>query len=153
MPDALDLLVVCAEAKLSLNQSIGEVSQQLRLSNKDVADEFSLTSAEMQLLPDFVQALDNLVGRTGLDELRSLVATLKQTLKFGTPLAESLRIIAGEMRATHHARIEERAARLPVLLASPMMVFFLPSLLMVVGTPLALRMIDLFSNLTIRMPF
>ena len=153
MPDALDLLVVCAEAGLSLNQSIAEVSHQLRPSNKDVSDELSLTAAEMQILPDFSHALDNLVDRTALDVLRSLVATLKQTLKFGTPLAESLRVIAAEMRAARHARIEERASRLPVLLAFPMMVFFIPALLMVVGTPLALRMIDVFKNLTIRMPF
>jgi tight adherence protein C len=153
MPDALDLLVVCAEAGLSLNQSIGEVSQRLFLSNRDVADEFAITSAEMQILPDFAQALDNLVKRTGLDELRSLVATLKQTLKFGTPLAESLRVIAAEMRAARHARIEERAARLPVLLAFPMMVFFLPALLMVVGTPLVLRMVDMFRSLIITLPF
>ena len=153
MPDALDLLVVCAEAGLSLNQSVGEVSRQLRPSNKDVADEFSITSAEMQILADFGQALDHLVERTGLDELRSLVATLKQTLKFGTPLADALRIIAAEMRATHHARIEERASRLPVLLAFPMMMFFIPALLMVVGTPLVLRMIDMFRGLTISLPF
>jgi tight adherence protein C len=149
MPDALDLLVVCAEAGLSLNQAIGEISRQLRLSNKDVADEFAMTSAEMQILPDFGQALDNFVERTGLDDLRSLVATLKQSLKFGTPLAESLRMIAAEMRAERHARIEERAARLPVLLSIPMMMFILPCLMMVVGTPAALRIIDVFKNLHI----
>jgi tight adherence protein C len=149
MPDALDLLVVCAEAGLSLNQAIEEISRQLRMSNKDVADEFTTTSAEMRVLPDFGQALDNLVERTGLDELRGLIATLKQSMKFGTPLAESLRIIAGEMRAARHARIEERAARLPVLLAIPMMLFILPCLLMVVGTPMVLRIMDVFKNVTI----
>jgi tight adherence protein C len=148
MPDALDLLVICAEAGLSLNQAIEEISRQLRLSNKDVADEFAATSAEMQVLPDFGQALDNMVERTGLEDLRGLIATLKQTLKFGTPLAESLRIIAGEMRAARHARIEERAARLPVLLAIPMMLFILPCLLMIVGTPVVLRLMDVFHNVT-----
>src|SRR5262249_32611009 len=127
MPDALDLLVVCAEAGLSLNQSIEEISRQLRPSNEDVADEFATTSAEMQVFADFAQALDNLVERTGLDTLRSLIATLKQSLKFGTALAESLRLIAAEMRAARHARIGERAARLPVLLAIPMDVY--PALL------------------------
>jgi tight adherence protein C len=148
MPDALDLLVVCSEAGLSLNQAIEEVSVQLRLSNKDVADEFAVTSGEMRVLSDFGQALDNLVERTGLQELRSLIATLKQSLKFGTPLAESLRMIAGEMRATRHARIEERAARLPVLLAIPMMMFILPCLLMIVGTPVVLRIMDVFRNIS-----
>lgn len=152
MPDGLDLLVICAEAGLSLNQSIEEIGRQLRLSNRDVADEFATTSAEMRVLTDFGQALDNLVERTGLDDLRSLTATLKQSLKFGTPLSDSLRMIAAEMRAARHARIEERAARLPVLLAVPMLMFILPSLLMIVGTPLVLRIMDTFKDITIGAP-
>jgi tight adherence protein C len=148
MPDALDLLVICAEAGLSLNQSIEEISRQLRLSNNDVADEFEATAAEMRVMPDFGQALDNMVERTGLEILRGFVATLKQTLKFGTPLAESLRIIASEMRQARHARIEERSARLPVMLAIPMMMFILPCLLMIVGTPVVLRIMDTFKNIT-----
>lgn len=149
MPDALDLLVICAEAGLSLNQAIEEISIQLLLSNKDIADEFAMTSAEMRITPDFGKALDNMVERTGLDHLGGLVATLKQSVKFGTPLAESLRMIAGEMRAERHARIEERAARLPVLLAVPMMLFILPCVMMVIGTPVALRLMDTFKNLTV----
>ena len=145
-PDALDLLVVCAEAGLSLNQAIAEVSTQVRSSNRDVADEFAATSAELQISSDFSQALDNLVQRTGLDDLRSLIATLKQSLNFGTPLADSMRMLAAEMRATRQARMEERAARLPVLLAIPMMAFILPSLLMIVATPLVLRIIEVFKT-------
>lgn len=148
IPDALDLLVVCSEAGLSLNQAIEEISHQLRLSNKDVAEEFATTSAEMRILPDFAQALDNMVERTGLPNLRSMIATLKQSLQFGTPLAESLRIVASEMRAEHQARMEERAARLPVLLALPMMAFILPCLLMIIGTPVVLRIIDAFKNVS-----
>lgn len=147
IPDALDLLVVCAESGLSLNQSIDEISRQLRLSNKDVADEFATTSAEMRILPDFAQALDNLVERTGLQNLRGMVATLKQSLQFGTSLAESLRVVASELRAERHAQIEERAARLPVLLAIPMMTFILPCLLMIIGTPVVLRIMDAFKHL------
>jgi tight adherence protein C len=149
IPDALDLLVVCAESGLSLNQSIEEISRQLRFSNRDVGDEFAVTSAEMRVLTDFALALDNLVERTGLENLRGLVATLKQSLNFGTSLAESLRLIASEMRAARHARMEERAARLPVLMAIPMMMFILPCLLMIIGTPVVLRMIDAFKNLHI----
>ena len=152
MPDALDLLVICSEAGLSLNQSIDEIGRQLRLSHKEVSDEFATTSAEMQILSDFGQALDNLVQRTGLDDLRSMTATLKQSLKFGTPLAESMRVIASEMRAARNARIEERAARLPVFLAIPMMLFILPCLMMIVGTPAALRIADVFKNITIGAP-
>jgi len=144
MPDALDLMVICAEAGLSLNQSVETVGRELRRSHKDVAEEFATTSAEMRVLSEFGDALDNLVERTGLPDLRSLVATLKQSLKFGTPLAESLRTIAAEMRATRQARYEQRAARLPVLLAIPMLLFILPCLLMVVGTPVILRLIEVF---------
>jgi len=149
MPDALDLLVICAEAGLSLNQAVEQVSRDLRPSNRDVADEFAATSSEMQVLPDLGQALDNLVQRTGLDSLRSMIATLKQSLKFGTPLAESLRMLAAEMRAMRQARMEERAAKLPVLLAIPMMLFILPCVLLVVGTPVALRVGDTLKNLAV----
>jgi len=146
IPDALDLLVICAESGLSLNQSIEEISKQLRASHKDVADDFEITSAEMRVVPDFGQALDNMVERIGLPDLRSLVATLKQSLKFGTPLAESLRTIAAGMRATRQARYEQRAARLPVLLAIPMAMFILPCLLMIVGTPVVLRIMGVFKT-------
>jgi tight adherence protein C len=149
MPDALDLMVICAEAGLSLNQSIEVISRELHASHKDVSYEFATTSAEMQVLADIGQALDNLVERTGLPDLRSLIATLKQSLKFGTPLAESLRTIAAEMRAARQARYEQRAARLPVLLSIPMMMFILPCLLMIVGTPVVLRIMDVFKNLNI----
>ena len=147
IPDALDLLVICSESGLSLNQAVDEISNQMRMSNKNVADEFTITSAEMRLLPDFSQALDNLVERTGMTQLGSMVATLKQSMKYGTPLADALRMIAVEMRAERQAAMEERAARLPVLLAVPMMMFILPCLFMIVGTPLVIRMMDMFKNL------
>jgi tight adherence protein C len=149
VPDALDLLVICAEAGLSLNQAVDEISQQMRMSNKNVADEFAVTSAEMRILPDFSKALDNMVERTGLTQLGSMVATLKQSIKYGTPLAESLRMIAVEMRAERQAAMEERAARLPVLLAIPMMLFILPCLFMIVGTPVVIRIVDTFRNIHI----
>jgi len=101
----------------------------------------------MRVLTDFAQALDHLVDRTGLENLRGLVATLKQSLNFGTSLAATLRMIAAEMRAERQARIEERAARLPVLMALPMMAFILPALLMIIGTPIVLRIIDAFKNI------
>jgi tight adherence protein C len=152
MPDAIDLLVICAEAGLTLNQAIEQVSRDLRRSSPDVAEEFAATAGEMRVLPDAGQALDNLAQRTGLETLRSLIATLKQSLKFGTPLAESLRILAAEMRATRQARFEERAARLPVLLSIPMMLFILPCVLIVIGTPVVLRIADTFSHITFGVP-
>jgi tight adherence protein C len=146
MPDALDLLVVSAEAGLSLDQAIEEVSRGLRPSNPVVAEEFAITAAEMRVLSDRAEALQNLVRRTKLASLRSITASLGQAIRFGTPLAESMRVLAAQMRAERLARIEERAARLPVLLAIPMMVFVMPALLIVIATAPALRIIDFLSN-------
>ena len=142
IPDALDLLVVCAEAGLSLDQAIEQVGRDLRSSSPEVAEEFAATAAEMRVLPDRSAALEHLAGRAGLASTRSIVATLNQSIKFGTPLSNSLRVLAAEMRAERLARYEERAARLPVLLTIPLMVFILPSLMIVIGTPLLLRMLD-----------
>jgi tight adherence protein C len=142
MPDALDLLVFCSEAGLSLDQAIEQVAQDLRSSSPEVAGEFAAAAAEMRVLPDRTKALENLAQRAGLASLRSIVATLNQSIRFGTPLSESLRVLAAEMRAERLARYEERAARLPVLLSLPLMGFILPAMLIVVGTPLILRMVD-----------
>jgi tight adherence protein C len=142
IPDALDLLVVCAEGGLSLDHAIDQVAQDLRSSNRVVAEEFATTAAEMRVLPNRAAALENLVDRTGLTSLRSITATLSQAIRFGTPLAESMRTLAAEMRNERLLRIEARTARLPVLLAMPLAAFIFPSLLIVIGTPLALRIWD-----------
>ena len=142
IPDALDLLVICAEAGLSLDQAIEQVAREMRPANRPVADEFAATAAEMRVLADRSEALENLVRRTRLASLRGITTTLTQAIRFGTPLAESMRILAAEMRTERLARLEERAARLPVLLTIPMLVFILPCILMVIGTPLMLRILD-----------
>jgi tight adherence protein C len=152
IPDALDLLVICAEAGLSLNQAIEQISRDLYPSNRTVAEEFAATAAELRVLPDVGEALDNLAQRSGLAMLRSLTATLKQSIKFGTPLADSMRILAADMRFARQARIEERAARLPVLLAIPLALFILPCLFIVIGTPLLLRVTDFLRNFTVIAP-
>ena len=100
----------------------------------------------MQVLSSRGEALENLVRRTGLASLRSITATLNQAIRFGTPLAESMRVLAAEMRNARLARLEERAARLPVLLTIPLVLFILPSLFMVIGTPVALRIMDALKN-------
>jgi tight adherence protein C len=146
LPDALDLLVICTEAGLSLDQAIEQVSVDLRASNPAVADEFATTASEMRVLSNRAEAFENLVQRTGVATLRSITATLNQAIRFGTPLAESMRILAAEMRTARLARIEERAARLPVLLAIPLALFILPSLMMVISTPVALRLSDTLKN-------
>ena len=146
MPDALDLLVICAEAGLSLDHAIEQVGHVLRSSSPDVAKEFAATAAEMRVLPVRAQALENLAERAGLASLRSIVATLNQSIQFGTSLSESLRTLAAEMRADRVARFEEHAARLPVLLTLPLMAFIMPSLMIVIGAPLVLRTIDLLGR-------
>jgi tight adherence protein C len=146
MPDALDLLVVCAEAGLSLDQAIDQVSRDLRLSHPEIADELALTAAEMRVGADRGAALDNLVARTRVETLRSISATLVQAIRFGTPLADSLRVLAAEMRNARLLRIEERAARLPVLLTLPLMAFIMPSMFIVIGTPVVLRIYDFFRH-------
>jgi tight adherence protein C len=139
MPDAFDLLVICTQAGLSLDHAIEQVGQFLRPCNTEVAKEFAATATEMRVLPVRTQALENLAGRTGIASLRSMVVTLNQSIKFGT---ESLKILAAEMRIDRLARFEERAARLPVLLTLPLMIFVLPSLMVIIGTPLVLRTLD-----------
>jgi tight adherence protein C len=146
IPDALDLLVISAEAGLGLDHAIEQVGRVLRSSSREVAEEFAATAAEMRVAPDRGQALENLARRTGLASLCSIVAALNQSVRLGTPLAGSLRVLAAEMRAARLARFEERAARLPVLLTLPLMAFILPSLMIVIGTPLALRVIDMLGK-------
>ena len=101
----------------------------------------------MRVQADVEEVIDNMVRRTGLASLAGIMATLKQSLRFGTPLAESLRMLAAEMRITRQMRMEERAARLPVLLAIPIMLFILPSLLIVIMTPVGLRISDTMGSL------
>jgi tight adherence protein C len=145
IPDALDLLVICAEAGLSLDSAIDHAGRALRTSSPEVAEEFALTAAEMRVLSVRSQALENLAERMGLASLRSLVVTLNQSIKFGTSFAESLRALSAEMRAKTLASFEERAARLPVLLTIPLMAFILPSVMVVIGTPLVLRIVDVLA--------
>jgi pilus assembly protein TadC len=134
--------ILVGDAGLSLDQAIEQVAQDLSSSSPEVAGEFAAAAAEMRVLPDRSKALENLAQRAGLASLRSIVATLNQSIRFGTPLSDSLRVLAAEMRTERLARYEERAARLPVLLALPLMGFILPSMMIVVGTPLILRMVD-----------
>jgi tight adherence protein C len=143
IPDALDLLVICAEAGLSLDHAIEQVSRVLRSSHPDVAKEFAATAAEMRISAVRGQAFDNLAERAGIASLRGIVIALNQSIRFGTPLTDSLRAAATEMRADRLLRFEERGARLPVLLTIPLMTFILPSLMLVIGTPLALRIVDM----------
>ncbi len=146
LPDGLDLMVICAEAGLSLDATLLRVSRELGTTWPELAEELAITAAELTFLPDRRQAFDNLNNRTSCEAIRAVVNTLLQTAKFGTPLAQSLRVLASEMRALRMTRAEEKAARLPALLTVPMMVFILPTLFIVLLGPAAIGIIDTFAK-------
>lgn len=147
LPDGLDLLVICLEAGLSLNETFGRVGRELGGAHPELAIEFRTTAAELAFLPHRRQALTNLVERTDLEALNSVVTTLLQAERFGTPIAQALRVLSADFRARRMMAAEERAARLPVLLTMPMMVFILPVLFIVLLGPAALKAIDTFSKM------
>jgi len=146
LPDALDLMVICAEAGLSLDATLARVSRELGNGSPELAEELAMTAAELTFLPERRLAFDNLNTRTNSDGIRAVVNTLQQTAKFGTPLAQSLRVLANEMRAARMTRAEEKAARLPALLTVPMILFILPTLFIVLLGPAALGVSDTFSH-------
>lgn len=146
LPDALELLVVCIEAGLSLEDGLRRVVGELRHSQPAIADELALTWAEINLMPNRAQALGNLAARIDAPRVRSVVGMLSQSMKFGTPLVQSLRVGAAEIRNEQIVALEERASRLPALLTIPVMIFIMPTIFLIVGGPAALRLIDMFQN-------
>jgi tight adherence protein C len=146
LPDALDLLVICAEAGLSLDAALVRVSRELELTWPELSEEFAITAAELTYLPDRGTAFENLNARTDSASIRGVVNTLLQTAKFGTPLAQSLRVLAAEFREARMTRAEEKAARLPAMLTVPMIVFILPTLFIVVLGPAIISVLDAFSG-------
>jgi tight adherence protein C len=142
LPDGLDLMVICAEAGLSVDSTFSRVSREMSQGAPVLADEVGLTAIELGFLPDRTKAFQNLSNRTNMMETRGMVNTLMQTEKFGTPLAHSLRVLAAEFRDQRLLRAEEKAARLPAVLTVPMMIFILPCLFIVLIGPAILRTID-----------
>jgi tight adherence protein C len=147
LPDAIDLMVICAEAGLSLDATLSRVAREIAPSAPELADEVGLAAVELTFLPERPQALINLTQRTNMAAIRALVNTLKQTERYGTPLAQSLRVLAAEFRDQRMMRAEEKAARLPAILTVPMIVFMLPPLFIILLGPAILRAIDAFSGL------
>jgi tight adherence protein C len=143
-PDALDLLVISVEAGLSVEAAFTRVTEEMALSSPIVAEEFGLTSAELAFFTDRRMALENLVERTGLPSVKSLVTALVQTEKYGTSLAASLRVLAQENRDARMMRAEEKAASLPAKLTVPMISFFLPVIFIVVLGPSIIQVRDTF---------
>jgi tight adherence protein C len=142
VPDALDLMVICAEAGLSLDATLSRVSGEMENTDPELAEELSLTSLELGFLPDRRKALSNLGLRTDLSVLRSLTNTLMQSERYGTPLASSLRVMASESRDERIMKAEEKAARLPAMLTVPMIIFIMPPLFVVLIGPAVISTID-----------
>jgi tight adherence protein C len=147
LPDTLDLLVISAEAGLSLDASFSRVARELAPAWPEMADELSLTAIELTYLSDRRRAMDNLAQRIDLESIRAVINTLRQSEKYGTPLAQSLRVLSAEFRNARMMRAEEKAARLPVLLTLPMVLFILPPLFIVLIGPAILQTIDQLSRL------
>jgi len=142
LPDGLDLLVICAESGLSLDAALDRVANELGAANPELGEELQLTSVELGFLPDRRQALLNLNRRTNLPSVRGVVNTLLQTEKYGTPLSQSLRVLATEFRDQRMLKAEEKAARLPATLTVPMIVFILPTLFIVLIGPAIISVMD-----------
>ena len=139
LPAALDLLIICAEAGMALEAGFERVAFEARDGAAATANELRITASEMKMLADRRQALVNMGKRTGLESMVRLGGVLAQSLKYGTPLTQALRILAAEMRQTVLTRFEARAARIPVLLTIPMIMFILPCVFVVVAGPAAVE--------------
>jgi tight adherence protein C len=145
LPDALDLLVICAEAGLTVDAAFSRVAKELGRAYPELGDEFMLTSIELGFLTDRRQAFENLASRVDLDAVRGVVTTMIQTEKYGTPLASALRVLSAEFRNERMMRAEEKAARLPAIMTVPLILFILPTLFVVILGPAACSIAD---NLT-----
>ncbi|HYE26830.1 MAG TPA: type II secretion system F family protein [Allosphingosinicella sp.] len=142
LPDALDLLVICAEAGLTVDAAFNRVARELGKAYPELGDEFALTSIELGFLTDRRSAFENLANRIDLDSVRGVVTTMIQTEKYGTPLASALRVLAAEFRNERMMRAEEKAARLPAIMTVPLILFILPVLFIVILGPASCSISD-----------
>lgn len=140
LPDALDLLVVTAEAGLGIETALDRVAREIEPNNRPLAISFLVLVQELRMLPDRRQALERFAERSNFDGFKRLGATLSQTLKYGTPLAQALRVLAAEMRQDRMLRIEEKAIRLPALLVIPLILFIMPAVFIALVGPSVLEL-------------
>jgi tight adherence protein C len=146
LPDALDLLVICAEAGLTVDAAFQRVARELGKAYPELGDEFTLTAIELGFLSERRQAFENLAMRVKLDALKGVVTTMVQTEKYGTPLASALRVLSAEFRNERMMRAEEKAARLPAIMTVPLILFILPVLFVVILGPAACSISDAFKH-------
>ena len=146
LPDALDLMVICTQAGLSLGASVVKVAEELRYSYHELALEFAQTANELQIMTDARQALLNLGTRTNVDSFKRFSTTLVQTIQYGTPVSEALRSLSNELREETLFKFEERAARLPVVITMPMIIFILPCVFIIAAGPALLQVSRVFGH-------
>jgi tight adherence protein C len=146
LPDALDLLVICAEAGLTIDAAFSRVAKELGKAYPELGDEFGLTAIELGFLNERRQAFENLANRVDLEAVRGVVTTMIQTEKYGTPLASALRVLSAEFRNERMMRAEEKAARLPAIMTVPLILFILPTLFVVILGPAACSISDNLIN-------
>ncbi len=144
LPDALDLLVICAEAGLTVDAAFHRVAKELGKAYPELGDEFALTAIELGFLQERRHAFENLSMRVPLEAVRGVVTTMIQTEKYGTPLASALRVLSAEFRNERMMRAEEKAARLPAIMTVPLILFILPVLFVVILGPAACAISDNF---------
>jgi tight adherence protein C len=142
-PDALDLLLICVESGMSIESAFRKVADEIGSQSTELAEELSLTTAELSYLPERRKAYENLAERTGLDGVRAVVTSLVQAEKYGTPIGHSLRVLAQENRDMRMSEAEKKAAALPPKLTVPMILFFLPVLFAVIITPAAIQIANI----------
>ena len=142
-PDALDLLLICVESGMSIESAFRRVAAEIGTQSIPLAEEFTLTTAELSYLPDRRQAYENLGQRTDLDGVKSVCVALQQAERYGTPLAQTLRLLSQENRDLRMSEAEKRAAALPPKLTVPMILFFLPVLFVVILGPAAIRVMSM----------
>ena len=138
-PDALDMLLICVQAGMSIEAAFGKVSKEVVSQSLELAEEFSLTTAELSYLSDRRQAFDNLGKRTGIAGIKSVATALIQSERYGTPVGTALRVMAKENRDARMSEAEKKAAALPPKLTVPMIIFFLPVLFVVILGPAAIQ--------------
>ncbi len=146
LPDALDLLVICAEAGLTVDAAFNRVAKELGRAYPELGDEFALTAIELSFLNERKKAFDNFAFRVNLDAVKGVVTTMVQTERYGTPLASALRVLSAEFRNERMMRAEEKAARLPAIMTVPLILFILPVLFIVILGPAACSIADAFSG-------
>lgn len=142
-PDALDLLLICVQSGMSIEAAFSKVSKEVGTRSLELAEEFSLTTAELSYLPERRQAYENLGKRTGMPGVKAVATSLIQAERYGTPLSQALRVMAQESRDQRMAEAEKKAASLPPKLTVPMILFFLPVLFIVILGPAAIKVMAL----------